>query len=81
MYKEEDYFIKEVLIAVQCNAPIGFDCATLEFNDIKLEFSTVIIGDIPVMEVKLYENKEIEYWRVTPIEDSVKSYEDWSKGE
>ncbi len=79
IYEAELYFIGSVLQQVALNAPIGFDKATMEFDKLKVEWTTIIIGDDPMMEV-LITNKQGDaiYWRVTTVDEAVRSYNSWA---
>ena len=79
MYRLHDPFIRAVLVAAKDNAPIGFDKATLSFEKIKVEWTTIIVGDEALMEVKISEDQDMYYWRVTPLSVALQFYDNWQK--
>ncbi len=80
IYEAELYFIGKLLEQVENNAPIGFSKATMEFDKLKIEWTTIIVNDDPTMEVLIYnKQKDLIYWRVTLADEAVLIYRRWAK--
>ena len=80
-YEYEYAFIGGVIKQVLNNCSLGFEKGTLEFNgpngEMKLEFTTIIINDIETVELKIFDQGEIMYWRVTTIDVAMYTYNVW----
>ena len=59
IYEEHLHFIGEVLKVAVVNAPLGFEKATMVFFKIKVEWTTIIVNDTQMMEVRIYNM----FWR------------------
>ena len=71
-------FILGLLLAVEQYAPIGFDKATMEFQGIKVQWTTIIVNDDQMIEVEIWDrDKNIVYWRATRLEVALEEFVLW----
>lgn len=79
MMHDYDYeFIRNILETAYKSAPLGFDNAKLEYDGYKLEWTTIIVNDMPMMEVKLWDKVgDFLYWRVSDLENAVGIFGRW----
>jgi hypothetical protein len=68
--------VKDFLTTYYEWAPLGFESSNFEAFNFRLKISTIIIGDEPLMEIMIFVDNQLEFWRVTEIH---KAYHDACK--
>lgn len=78
MDKYDYEFIRAVLVAAYESAPMGFNNATMTYGEFKVEWTTIIVNDMPMMEVKIW-GDDMLYWRVSDLENAIGIFGRWWK--